>query len=86
MDTGLVTNEDPDRWFAVAGNGEASVELDVTAPDHEPDAEARWRAKALCEGGNFNKDVEDLFARAIAIGRAGGSVEAFLREQLGRRA
>ena len=69
------------RQFSVAASGETS-ELDPTAPDHEPDAEARWRAKALCEGGTFNKDVEDLFARAIAIGRAGGSVEAFLRKEL----
>lgn len=71
-------NEDP-RRFVVAPGGEAS-ELDVTAPEHEPDAESRRRAKIMAQAGNFDAGVEDLFAQGIAVGRAGGDVEAFVRQ------
>jgi hypothetical protein len=49
-----------------------------------PTPEDRRKARLLAEGGNFDADSEELFARGIAVARMGGDVETWLREQLGR--
>ena len=54
-------------------------------PEPEPSDEDRRRAELLAEGGGFDADVQELFARSIAVARSGGDVEAFLREQLRKR-
>jgi len=62
--------------FIVNTGGEVNGE-----PEPEPNEDDRRRARLLAEGGNFDPDVEDLFAQGIAIARSGGDVRAFLHER-----
>lgn len=61
-----------------------SVELNAAAPDHEPDAESRRRAKIMAKAGRFGPRDEDFLARGIAVARSGGDVRAWLNEQARR--
>lgn len=70
--------------FRVTVQGEVTIQPDQTAQP-EPNDEDRRRARLLAQGGKFDDECEDLFARGIAVARNGGDVEAFLREQFPKR-
>lgn len=73
-----------DPRFIVTITGEVNIEPDpITEP--KPDDEDRRKARQLAEGGGFDGEAEDLFARGMAVTRSGGDVRAFLREQLAAR-